>query len=258
MTRMSWPRRHSPEAPPGEQSNGQVRFALRERPSRGRAPARARQVWQPLPLTGVALTLVGVVVILAYGAAAGNRTAVLVATRDLPAGTVLTMSDLQGTDIGANTNVLGSLTPEQDEAAVVGRQLAEPLDANEPLTSSVLVASRAAPAAFTLAVPSEHALGGDLLPGDRVTVLATFATAGGGATTRAVASDLLVLSVGQVPRLDDPSTTTVPVTVALPDQAVAGRLALANSVAKIDLLREPPGANSTTRIPTASAAGAAG
>ena len=256
MTRVSWPRKHSPEAPSGEERNGQVRFALRERASVGRAPARARRVLQPLPLAGVALTLVGLVVMLGYGAAAGKQTAVLVATRDLPAGTVLTAADLQGTEVGANRSVLGSLTPQQDEATVVGRRLAEPIGANEPLTNSVLVASMAAPAAFTLAVPAEHALGGQLLPGDRVTVLATFATAGGGATTRAVANDLLVLAVGQVPRLNDPNTTTIPVTVALPDQDVASRLALANSVAKIDLLREPPGANSSTVIPTAGAPGA--
>ena len=74
---------------------------------------------------------------------------------------------------------------------------------------------------------------------------------------RAGGIDLIVLAVGELPRLDDPSTATVPVTVGLSDQAVATRLALANSVAKIDLLREPAGATSRAAIPAASAPGAA-
>ena len=254
MTRLIWPRKQTP-APSGEPTNGRVRFALREGSSTGAATAaRARRVLQPLPVAGVVLTLIGVLVIVGYGAAAGQRTSVLVATRDLPAGTVLTRSDLRSSEIGASTGVLAALMPQRDEATVIGRRLADPIGSDEPLTGSALLAVAAAPAAFTLTVPAEHAVGGELLPGDRVTVLATFTTANGAATTRAVASDLLVLGVGVVPRLNDPSTTTIPVTVALPDQTVASRLALANSVAKIDLLREPTGANSTTAIPTATEA----
>ena len=117
----------------GAQRAGAVRV-LRERASaRPGAGPGASRVAAVLPLAGVALTLVGLVVMLGYGAAAGKQTAVLVATRDLPAGTVLTASDLQGTEVGANRNVLGSLTPQQDEATVLGRRLAEPIGANEPL-----------------------------------------------------------------------------------------------------------------------------
>ena len=52
-----------------------------------------------------------------------------------------------------------------------------------------------------------------------------------------------------------PSQATIPVTVALPVPAVSARLALANSVAKIDLLLDPPGREST-KIPAASTPGA--
>ncbi len=60
-----------------------------------------------------------------------------------------------------------------------------------------------------------------------------------------------MLAVGQLPRLRRPSQTTIPVTVALRLPALAAQLALANSVAKIDLLRD--GAEqSATPIPAAS------
>ena len=67
MTRLSWPRRHSPTATRVEPVNGRVRFAPQERAAAGRARVRSRRVLQPLPLAGVALTLLGVVVMLGYG-----------------------------------------------------------------------------------------------------------------------------------------------------------------------------------------------
>src|SRR5580704_10910419 len=101
MTRLSWPRRHSPTATRVEPVNGRVRFAPQERPPAGRARVRSRRVLQPLPVAGVALTLLGVVVMLGYGAAAGKKTAVIVTTRGLPAGTLLTASDLRSAQVGA-------------------------------------------------------------------------------------------------------------------------------------------------------------
>ena len=111
------------------------------------------------------------------------------------------------------------------------------------------------PAAFTLAVGEIHALGGDLLPGDRVSVLATFTSPSGTASSRVVARGLVVLAVGQPPAGLDPASATIPVTVALPDPAVATELALANNVGRLDLLRD--GADAAAPIPTVTA-GAAG
>jgi hypothetical protein len=84
-----------------------------------------------------------------------------------------------------------------------------------------------------------------------VTVLATFTAPDGTATARVVARGLVVLSVGQPPAGLDLASATIPVTVALGDPAVASELALANSVGRIDLLRDgvAPGA----AIPNASA-----
>ena len=101
--------------------------------------------------------------------------------------------------------------------------------------------------------PALHALGGNLAVGDRVSVLATFTSATGSATARVIARHLVVLAVGQPPTGIDQSSATVPVTVALPDPGVASELALANSVGKIDLLRD--GGNTTAAIPAATIAG---
>ena len=67
-----------------------VRFAIQERPAAGRARIHSRRVAHPLPVAGVALTLLVLVAMLGWGAAADKKTAVLVTTRSLPAGSLLT------------------------------------------------------------------------------------------------------------------------------------------------------------------------
>jgi Flp pilus assembly protein CpaB len=257
MSRLSWQRKARADTAPRRAGNGdgRVRIAPREGSADGWPPLRSRRLLQPVPLTGFALMLVGLLVVLGYGAAAGQRTPVLIAARNLPAGTLLQASDLRSARIGADGVVLSALVREREQASVVGRRLATQIGPGEPLTRSELASLAATPAAFTLAVPAEHALGGQLQPGARVTVLATFTTSNGGATTRALARHLLVVAVGAPPTLADPNQTTIPVTVALADPSIAARLALANSVAKIDLLRESAG-SSAAPIPAASAPGA--
>jgi len=206
---------------------------------------------QPVPLAGFALMLVGLLVVLGYSAAAGKRTPVLIAARNLPAGTLVTASDLRSSQLGADSVVLAALVPASGEASVIGERLSVPVASGDPLARSVLAAASAAPAAFTLALPSAHALGGQLQPGNRVSVIATFTGATGGATAKVVARDLLVLAVSSPAGVGDPSQVTVSVTVAVPNESAVTQLALANSVAKLDLLREPINP-SATPIPPAS------
>ena len=258
ITRLRRQRTGRPDATgqPAAAGSARVRIAPREGSSGGRPSRRPRLGLRPLPLAGLILIVVGLLVVLGYGAAAGQRASVLVAARALPAGTLLTASDLRSSGIGADGSLLAALVPTREQARVLGRRLGAPIGAGEPLTRSQLAALSVAPAAFTISVLAEHALGGQLEAGDRVSVLATFTTPSGAVTTRALARGLLVLAVGQLPRLGDPSQTTIPVTVALPAPALASRLALANSVAKIDLLRDSP-AESATAIPAAVAPGSA-
>jgi Flp pilus assembly protein CpaB len=176
---------------------------------------------------------------------------VIIASRSLPAGTRLTRSDLRVARLSGDKTLIANLLPAQAEPSLLGRTLAAPVLAGLPLGRPSIAAAGGGPAAFTLAVPALHALGGGLNAGDRVTVLVTFTSPSGAATARVVARNLVVLAVGPVPAGVDSSTATIPVTVALPNPSVASQLALANSVGKIDLLRD--GASTTAAIPAASA-----
>jgi Flp pilus assembly protein CpaB len=206
------------------------------------APTARRRVLQPLPVAGVLLVLVALVGYLAVYSQTTRRTSVLVASRNLPAGTVLRAADLRSTGLAGNRAVIGALLPSRELAVVLGRRLATPVPSGMPLARSVLAAPAPVPSAFTVVVPVLHALGGALHPSDRVSVLATFQAAAGGAQTRAIARGLQVLAVGQAPSGLDQASATIPVTLALPNPSLASALALAEEAGKIDLLREGAGA----------------
>jgi Flp pilus assembly protein CpaB len=217
------------------------------------ASAAKRRVLQPLPVAGVLLVLVALVGYLAVYSQTTRRTSVLVAARSLPAGSVLRAADLRSTGLAGDRAVIGALLPSRELALALGRRLATPVPAGMPLARSVLAAPTPVPSAFTVVVPVLHALGGALHPGDRVSVLATFQAAAGGAQTRAVARDLQVLAVGQAPSGLYQASATIPVTLALPNPSLASALALAEEAGKIDLLREGAGAGAP--IPSVSAGG---
>lgn len=197
-----------------------------------------RRLPQPLPLAGIALVLVAVVGYLAVYTQTTQRTAVLVAARDLPVGTILRPGDLRSAGLAGDQAVLSLLVPSGQLDVVVGRRVAVAVPRGLPLPRAALAARTAVPSAFTVAVPVLHALGGELRPGDRVSVLATFEAAAGGAQTRAIARGLEVLAVGRLPTGFQQASATIPVTLALPDPSLASALALANEAGKIDLLRE--------------------
>ena len=225
------------------------------RPAAGhrRSPAGLlRRLAQPLPLIGIALLAIAAVGYLAVAARSRtDRSEVVVAARSLPAGTRLTGGDLRLVKLSAGKSLLGQLVPASGEASLIGQRLVAPVLAGLPLgRASIAVAAGGGPAAFTLTVPALHALGGNLVVGDRVSVLATFTSSTGAATARVIARHLVVLSVGQRPAGIGQSSATVPVTVALVNSSLASELALANSVGKIDLLRD--GADTTAAIPAAT------
>lgn len=233
--RRRWP--HAPERAARNGGAGRAQLRLRPEPSTAAAPRRSRPA--PLTLLGALLVLlafVGFVTVLNH---AGHRIAVLVAARSLPAGTVLQPADLQTGKVAANAAMLSTLLPGSDSQQTVGRTLRAPVSAGAPLVRSALATTTAQPAQFTLVVPLLHALGGNIEPGERVSVLATYDQAGAGqANTRPIARGLVVISVGRPPAGLDAASATIPVIVALPNPSLAAQLALANSDAKIDLLRD--------------------
>lgn len=226
----------------------------RPAPRRGRSPYNiARRLTQPLPLIGVLLLVLAAIGYVAVAASSRSRgSEVVVAARSLPAGTRLTSGDLRLVKLSAGQSLLAALVPASAESTLLGRRLNAPVLGGLPIGRASLAAAGGGPAAFTLAVPALHALGGNLAVGDRVSVLATFTSPSGNASARVLARNLVVLSVGQPPAGVDMGATTVPVTVALPNPSIASQLALANSAAKIDLLRD--GSSTSAAIPAATVA----
>lgn len=214
------------------------KIRLRPRPEPDASiSARARRALQPMPLLGAGLILIALIGYWAAYSAGTHRTPILTAARDLPAGQLLKASDLRTSELAGDQSTLDAIVPEADLRTAIGQRLATPVPSGAPLPRRALADQGAPAPALTLAVPALHALGGQLKPGDRVTVLATTGADGGQATARAIARDLPVLTVGDPGSAVD-AGATVAVTVELPDPALATRLALANNAGKIDLLRE--------------------
>jgi len=221
---------------------------------RTRSPAGVlRRLARPLPLIGIALIVIAAAGYLTVAAGSRvRRSEIVVAARSLPAGTRLSGRDLAVAKLSGDQTLLARLVPAAAESSLLGRRLAAPVVEGLPLGRSDLAARGGGPAAFTLTVPALHALGGNLAVGDRVSVLATFTNSSGVASARVIARHLVVLSVGQPPAGIDQASATVPITVALTNPSLASELALANSVGKIDLLRD--GSNATAPIPAATTA----
>jgi Flp pilus assembly protein CpaB len=227
---------------------------IRTRPERNgssRPRRRPRRFLQPLPLAALLLILLALIGYWSVYARTTRRTQVLVAAHALPAGRVLRASDVADAGLTASSGVLATFVPASEQSLLVGRALKEPIAAGAPIPAAALASAHGGGASMTLAVPVQHALGGQLVPGDRVTVLATYVGASGQAQTRAVARNLEVLDVGTASGFNA-SAQTIPVTVALPNPSLASALALANEAGKLDLLRES-GAGSSAPIPSVSA-----
>jgi Flp pilus assembly protein CpaB len=228
---------------------------LRVRPQpQDRQPASSagRRILSPLPLAGIALIILALILDLGVVAGSSKRSPVLLATHALPAGTVLTAGDVRTGQIGGEAQVLAALVPGRESSQVIGQRLSSAVPAGAPVPVGALAGGQStASSALVLYAPMYDVTGAKLQPGDRVTVLATFNAGSGQASTRAVARNLQVLAVGEAPANADPSTATIPVTVAVESDSLVSGLALANEDAKLDLLLE--GSNvSTATIPEAT------
>jgi Flp pilus assembly protein CpaB len=228
---------------------------LRPRPTQN-GTTRQRQkprLLQPLPLAAILLILLALLGYWSVYNRTTHRSQILVAAHALPAGRVLRASDLGVAGLAGSGSVMATLVPASQENLLLGDALKLPVAAGSPIPQAALAGTGGGADSLTLAVPAMHALAGQLQPGDRVTVLATYTDANGQSQTRAVARNLEVLDVGSASGFDA-ATQTIPVTVALPNPSLASQLALAEEAGKLDLLREA-GKGTGAPIPTASQPG---
>jgi Flp pilus assembly protein CpaB len=244
------------ERPPALAAVDADRPLLRSRPDQNGTSTRSRRqhrLTQPLPLAAVLLILLALIGYWSVYNQTTRRTQGLVAAHALPGGRVLRSSDFARGGLAASKQVLATFVPASEQNLIVGRALKAPVSAGAPIPAAALAGARGVGDSLTLAVPAMHALAGQLAPGDRVTVLATYTSANGQAVTRAVARNLEVLTVGSASGFDA-SSQTIAITVALPDPSVASALALANEAGTLDLLREA-GSGAAAAIPAATVPG---
>lgn len=174
--------------------------------------------------------------------------AVVVAARDLAAGTALTVDDLRVADVPPGLAPAGA---SASPVALVGRVLAAPLRRGEPLTDVRLAGASllAAASEGLVAVPvriADAASAGLVTAGDRVDVLAAASSAGAagaGAGSAAppyaavVASDAQVLAVPTA--VQDGGDGALIIVATTP--SVAARLAAAAVTSRLSLTLRPRG-----------------
>ncbi|KQS68456.1 Flp pilus assembly protein CpaB [Modestobacter sp. Leaf380] len=172
-------------------------------------------------------------------AAVGPVTVVVVASADLPAGTVLTAGDLTAVELPAGTTAAGSAAAPD---GLVGRTLAAPVRRGEAVTDVRLVgpALWAAVPAGQVAAPvrlADLGVAALLRAGDRVDVLAGRP----GVPVQVVATGALVLAVGApadpAPGVSDTGSGLLVLAVPGP---VAADLAAASTDATLTVTLGPP------------------
>jgi Flp pilus assembly protein CpaB len=142
-------------------------------------PARALR--QPRRIDARAILGVLLMILTTGGAvvfwtASSDTRSVLVATRDLPAGATLGPQDLATARVRVDDAIYQATVPALDEGSLVGRQLGEPVHANQLLArAQVSARPRLGPdqVALTIATSPDTAVGGTLRSGDQVEVLLT-------------------------------------------------------------------------------------
>jgi Flp pilus assembly protein CpaB len=143
------------------------------------SPARALRQPRRVDLRavfGLFLLLVATGGSIAFWSASSDTRAVLVATRDLPAGATLRLMDLAIARVRLDDAMYQAALPADAQGTAIGKQLAEPVHAQQLLVWAQ-VSSRPPlgpdQVALTIPVKAETAVGGRVRPGDEVQVLLT-------------------------------------------------------------------------------------
>jgi hypothetical protein len=177
--------------------NNSERASERLRPENGRGPRSRRHRQLPLVVVGVLLVLGCALAFTDASLHLGIREEVLVVTRPLAAGQLLTTSDLGVARVSTGSGL--QTVPVAQEASVVGRRLAVPLVAGALLTTSEVGSpSPVGSGADVVAVGLKAgAYPPDLAPGDRVQVVPVVpsSTAGSAGATSGSPVSATVLAV---------------------------------------------------------------
>lgn len=171
---------------------------------------------------GLLIAVAAVGVYVAYTSAGTEATSQLVvAARDLSPGERISVADLERVTVGDLGELSGAFfsTPDELEGAV----LLGPVVSGEPIQpGAVRLPSEAERASgiegrrFSLQLPSDRALNGDLAPGEMVDVVVT---SGGPDSTQVVVRNALVVEVEDSSDGSLPTESTVQLTLLMDDEA---------------------------------------
>ena len=127
-------------------------------------------------LTGLFLALTAFAASVAFWTVVSDTRPVLVATRDLPAGAILTGADLAVARVRLDDALYAAAVPAESQAELLGKQLAHPLHKDQLLVRAQLSPRppvAAGQLALSIPVGAQSAVGGRVRPGDVVQVLLT-------------------------------------------------------------------------------------
>lgn len=181
------------------------------------------------------VTVAAVGLFAAYAdATAGPRFRYVVAARDIAIGTRLSAADL--------TTVPLDLPPEQrtgafdDPGVLEGATVIGPMSQGDLVQSSLVVGTEPDVEQVSFAISADRAVGGRLLPGERIDVLVTYGT-GEGSYTEAVVRDALVIQVDEDASGDLGGIATEVLTVGVPDAGGSLRIAHAVNAGEVTVVR---------------------
>lgn len=198
---------------------------------------------------GIGLALVAVSVFggMRLSGAAAPTQRVLAVRTSVAAGHRFTATDLEVVAVHVDARVARTLVPASLRADVVGRPVQHAVRAGSLLEAGALARRSGNSREITVPVTPEHALGGELEPGDRVDVVATFDANSGAARTLTVAGRAEVVSVVRGDQVFGGSGALSAVTLAVPaDEAMV--LVYAMRTGALDLLRSAEIPGSRARV----------
>ncbi len=163
----------------------------------------------------------------------------VVVARTIAIGSRLTPMDLRLEPIDLPSSTASTAFASLDEA--IDAVTLAPLSSGDLLTRSAVLAGETAGAAppsaeFSFAIERDHAVDGALQPGERVDVLATYATAGSG-HTEVVTRSARITSIGDGRSDTLAAPSTLVITLALTDPTDVLALAHAKETAAVTVVR---------------------
>lgn len=206
----------------------------------------------PDPRAGVGVLLVAVSVLGGLRLSGANSSSISVVSfaRSFASGHQLEMGDLVVRSVSVDSDVESTLIRSTDQRRIIGRVLARSVQGGGLVVKRDLGRTDGRVREITVPVTPEHALGGDVVPGDIVDVLATFDGGGDTARTILVSSRAEVVSAVRPEQVFGGAGGVTALTLAVPNDD-AMFIVFAMRTGEIDILRSADLPSERSRVDAA-------